>query len=298
MDRLDAMRTFLAVADRRSFAAAARDLRLSPAAATRAVAALEASVGAALLARTTRAVRLTDRGAFYAERCRALLAEHDALTAAMRGEDAAPRGLLSVTAPVVFGRLHVLPVVERLAARHPQMEVRLTLLDRVTHLVEEGFDLAVRIGAPADSALVGLRLAETRRVVVASPGYLAAHGAPETPADLRRHRVVAFEGIGATDEWRFGADGRVAVRVAPWLRVNLAEAALDAAARGAGLTRVLSYQAETRRARGELVEALERFAPPPVPVTLLYPAARRASANVRAFVRAARAQFGLGGAEA
>lgn len=291
MDTLDAMRTFLAVADRRSFAAAARDLRLSAAAVTRAVAMLEDDLGTSLLHRTTRAVRLTERGALYAERCRALLSDHDDLRAAVRGEDAVPRGKLSVTAPVVFGRLHILPLAEALADRYGALDIRLTFLDRVTHLVEEGFDLAVRIGALSDSAMIAVRLTEVRRVVVASPAYLAEHGLPMTPDDLRNHRIVSFDGVGVTDEWRFGTDGKTGVRVAPRLSMNLAEAAIDAAARGGGLTRVLSYQVAEHLAGGSLHIVLEDAEPPPIPVSLVYPASRRASANVQAFVREARQWF-------
>ena len=291
MDTLDAMRTFLAVADRRSFAAAARDLRLSAAAVTRAVAMLEDDLGTSLLHRTTRAVRLTERGALYAERCRALLSDHDDLRAAVRGEDAVPRGRLSVTAPVVFGRLHILPVAEALADRYDTLDIRLTFLDRVTHLVEEGFDLAVRIGTLSDSAMIAVRLSEVRRVVVASPAYLAEHGLPMTPDDLRNHRIVSFDGVGATDEWRFGTDGKTGVRVAPRLSVNMAEAAIDAAARGGGLTRVLSYQVAEHLAGASLQVVLEDAEPPPIPVSLVYPASRRASANVQAFVREARQWF-------
>lgn len=291
MDRLDAMRIFLAVADRQGFAPAARDLRISPVAATRAVARLEADLGTTLLARTTRAVRLTDRGTIFAQRCRALLADHDALTADMRGTEQVPQGLLSVTAPLVFGRLHIQPIAERLLAAHPGLTVRLMLTDRPVHLVDEGFDAAVRIGAPADSAMVGLRLTEVRRIVVASPGYLAVHGSPKVPADLQHHRIVAFDGLEATDDWRFARARPARVRVDPVLRVNLAEAALDAVTRGVGLTRILSYQAEARISAGGLVAVLSGFEPPPVPVTLLYPPARRTSAKVRALVSAARAHF-------
>lgn len=285
------MRTFLAVVDRASFAAAARDLRLSPPAVTRAVAMLERDLGTPLLTRTTRVVRPTERGLVFAERCRALLADLADLRAAVRGEDAVPRGTLSVTAPVVFGRLHILPVAEELAGLHPDLDLRLTFLDRVTHLVEEGFDLAVRIGALPDSALIGVPLTEVRRVIVASPAYLDAQGTPAEPADLRRHRIVSFDGIGGTDEWRLGAEGRTAVRVTPRLRVNLAEAAIDAAERGAGLTRVLSYQVAGHVQAGRLRIVLADTEPPPIPVTLVYPANRRASAGVQAFVRAARARF-------
>ncbi len=291
MDQLDAMRTFLAVVDRGSFAEAARELRLSAPAVTRAVAMLERDLSTALLIRTTRALHLTERGAVYADRCRALLADLDDLHAAVRGEDATPRGSLWVTAPVVFGRLHILPVAEMLAAQHPDFALRLTFLDRVTHLVEEGFDVAVRIGVLADSALVGVRLTEVRHVVVASPDYLAQHGTPAIPADLRRHRIVSFDGVGSTDDWRFGPERGLAVRITPRLRVNLAEAAIDAAARGAGLTRVLSYQVADQLRLGHLRIVLPDAEPPPVPVSLVYPASRRTSANVQAFVRAARDRF-------
>lgn len=291
MDHLDAMRTFLVVADRQSFAAAARALRLSAAAVTRAVAMLEQDLGTGLLQRTTRSVRLTERGAIYADRCRALLADLDDLRAEVRGHDAVPRGLLSVTAPVVFGRLHILPVAEALMARHDGLDIRLTFLDRVTHLVEEGFDVAVRVGVLADSAMIAVRLTEVRRVVVASPAYLATHGTPERPKDLRRHRIVSFDGVGTTDDWRFGAGGSESVRVAPRMRVNLAEAAIDAALHGAGLTRVLSYQVAERVAAGTLRIVLADAEPPPVPVSLVYPASRRVSALVQAFVREAKARL-------
>ena len=292
MDRIDAMRAFLAVADRGSFTQAAHALRLSGAATTRAVAQLESELGVALLMRTTRSVRLTERGAIYADRCRRLLSELEDAAALVRGKDAAPRGSLSITAPVLFGRLHILPIAERLAADHPDLSIRMTFLDRVTHLVEEGFDLAVRIGTPADSALIGVPLAEVRRLTVASPDYLAAHGTPRTPADLRHHRIVAFEGIGATNDWRVGARGETGVHVQPRLSVNSAAAANASAERGHGITRALSYQVDDAIAAGRLARLLEAFEPAAVPVTLLYQASRRGAPNIAAFVAAARAHFG------
>lgn len=288
------MRAFLAVADRESFSAAARSLRLSAAATTRAVAKLEDEVGAALLVRTTRSVRLTEGGARYAERCRHILAELDDLRGLVRGEDTAPRGALAVTAPVLFGRLHVMPVAEALAAAHPELTLRLTFVDRITHLVEEGFDLAVRIGALADSALVAIRVAEVRRVVVASPAYLAARGTPTTPDDLRRHRIVSFDGVDSTAEWRFGPTGRDArqgVTLAPQLTVNCADAAVDAVERGAGIARLLSYQVAAGLAGGRLRKVLVGHEPAPMPVSLVYQASRRPSANIQAFVHEARRYF-------
>lgn len=291
MDRLDAMRTFLAVVDRASFVGAARALRLSPAAVTRAVAMLEADLGLTLLNRTTRAVRLTERGTVYAERCREILASVEAARSQVRGEDAAPRGTLAITAPVLFGRLHIMPIAEALSTAHPDLTLRLTFVDRVTHLVEEGFDLAVRIGDLADSALIAIKVAAVRRIVVASPSYVAKHGTPTTPAELRHHRIVSFEGVGSTDEWRFGEQGRTVVKVAPRLSVNSAEAALDSIERGQGIGRLLSYQVRCALAVGRLERLLQDFASPAIPVSLVYHASRRGSANIQAAVAEARRYF-------
>jgi DNA-binding transcriptional LysR family regulator len=291
MDQIQAMRVFLAVADRSGFAEAARALRLSPAAVTRAVAGLEAELGLALFSRTTRSVRLTERGAIYADRCRRILSEIEDATSAVRGEDAAPRGRLSVTAPVLFGRLHVLPAIERLMAAHPALSVRLALLDRVTHMVEEGFDVAVRIGTLADSALIAVPVTTVRRVLVAAPAYLAEAGVPHAPADLKRHRIIGFEGVGSTNDWRFGPDGRQTVTVAPALSVNSADAAIASAERGHGLTRALSYQVEDSVAAGRLTRLLTELEPPPIPVSLVYQAARRGNPNIAALVAEMRGAF-------
>ncbi len=296
MDKLDALRAFLAVAERASFAAAARGLRWSPAAVTRAVAMVEAELGVTLFHRTTRVVRLTEPGALYAEQCRRILAELEAARSQVRGEDAAPRGTLAITAPVVFGRLHVMPIAEALAAAHPALAIRLTFVDRVTHLVEEGFDIGVRIGALPDSALVAVPLTEVRRVVVASPGYLAARGEPMVPDDLRHHAIIAFDGVEATDVWRFAAAGPLpgagaTVSIAPRLTVNSADAAIAAVLRGQGITRVLSYQVEETVGQARLRALLQAYELPSVPVSLVYQASRRSSANIVAFVREARARF-------
>lgn len=289
MDRLDAMRTFLAVADHGSFIEAARSLRLSSAGVTRAVAQLEGDLGVALLRRTTRTVALTERGAIYADRCRRLLADVDEAATLVRGEDAAPRGMLSVTAPVMFGQLHILPLAEDLAARHPDLTIRLTLVDRVTRLVEEGFDAGIRIGPLPDSALVAVPLTEVRAVTVASPAYLDRHGMPEKPADLRHHASVVFEGVGTTNEWRFAR--AASITLTPRMSVNTAAAAIAAAEHGLGITRVLSYQVRDALATGRLVRVLTDCEPPPVPVTLIYQASQRTSANIRALVRVARDHF-------
>lgn len=288
MDRLDAMRAFLSVADRESFSDAARTLRSSPAAVSRAVAQLESDLGLALFHRTTRSVRLTERGSLYAEQCRRILSDVEHARNLARGEDATPRGQLSITAPALFGRLHILPVVERLMSTCPALTVRLVLLDRVVHLVEEGFDAAVRIGQLPDSALVACPIAKVRQVIIASPGYIDAHGAPRVPGDLRAHRVIGFEGVAATNDWRFGRDGRTSVTVSPRLSLNSAEAAIESTLRGNGITRALSYQVAEALADGRAVRLLSEFEPAETPVSVVYQAARRANPNIQAFVAEAQ----------
>ncbi|MEE2690342.1 MAG: LysR family transcriptional regulator [Pseudomonadota bacterium] len=291
MDRLDAMRIFAAVAESGGFAGAARRLLISPSAATRAVASLEEELGVTLLNRTTRVVRLTERGEIFLDQCRRILEDVAAAERLARGEDGEPRGRLTITAPVCFGRLNVLPVIDRLIAAHVSLSIRMILLDRVVDLIQEGIDIGVRIGPLADSALIATRVGETRRVAVASPAYLQKHGAPEAPADLKSHRIIAFESLEATREWRFGEDGKISVRLDSALAVNTADAAIAAAEAGLGVTRVLCYQAKAALAAGRLRLVLEDFAPAPVPVSLIRPAHRGASPNVNAFVETARAYF-------
>lgn len=285
------LRTFVAVADNASFAEAARRLRVSPTAASRAVAALEQALGTALLRRTTRSVRLTDEGATYLERCRAALTDLDDAALALRGAGALPGGKLAITAPVTFGQIHILPIATSLLRNHPALDVELTLIDRVVRLVDEGIDVAVRVGDLSDSSLHALKIAEVRRVLVASPGYLEAHGMPANVPALHGHSLISFTEIDRAHEWRFGATGKTAVRIEPRLTVNTADAAIAAAIDGAGIARVLSYQALDAVTSGDLVTLLEAFSPPPLPVHLVYLANRRTSVNVRAFVDAARSHF-------
>lgn len=291
VDRLDSMRTFVAVAEAEGFAEAARRLRIAPSTVSRAVAALEEELGITLLSRTTRVVRLTERGAIYLERCRRILEDVEAADRLVRGESAEPRGRLTITAPVCFGRLAVLPVVEQLLRAHPALSVRLTLLDRVVDLVQEGMDVGVRIGPLPDSTLLATKVGLTRRVVVASPSYLESAGSLESPADLGRHRVIVFESIEATRDWRFGAEQATSARVEGTLVVNNVDSAIAAAEAGLGVTRVLCYQAKEAIAAGRLVLALESYATPPMPVNLVRPPHRGESPEVGAFVTAAKAYF-------
>lgn len=288
MDRLDALRTFVAVADRQSFAAAARALRISPTAASRAVAQLEEELGAALLRRTTRSVSLTSEGSAYLARCRQALEELDDAARSVRGETAEPRGTLIVSAPMVFGRMHVLPIVSGLIRAHRRLDVRLMLSDRIVRLVEEGIDVAVRIAELSDSALHAVRVARVRRVLAASPAYLAARGTPGGVADLQAHDLIAFENSMPNGEWRFGPNGRPVIRPKPRLLTTSVEAGIDAAVDGLGITRAFCYQVEHHVRAGRLVYLLEAFEPPPVPVNLVHQANRQGAPNVRALIEAAR----------
>jgi DNA-binding transcriptional LysR family regulator len=290
MDRLDAMRIFVAVAKLESFAEAARQLRLSPSVVTRSIAQIEDQLGLTVLSRTTRSVRLTERGQVYLESCQQILQDIDDAERRARGEDAAPRGELKVAAPTLFGRLHVLPIINKLLDEHRALSVRLTLSDRNAHLVDEGVDVAVRIGELADSSLVAVRLGHVRRVVVASPAYLEKRGVPAKPADLAGHDLIAFDGLEATNEWRFDAPDRL-VRLEPRLIVSSADAAIAAAEAGIGITRTLSYQVKAAVVAGSLVPILQDFEPPRSPVSAIHPVRRIASANVATFVKAARNHF-------
>lgn len=277
------MRVFVQVAETGGFAEAARRLSMSPPAVTRAVAALEEAVGARLLTRTTRRVKLTDIGARYLEDCRRILTDLADADAAAGGSYARPTGLLTVTAPVLFGRIYVLPIMTAYLEQNAAVQGQALFLDRVADLVDEGIDVAVRIGPLADSGLTAIRCGTVRRLVCASPAYLAAHGAPATPADLSSHRVIAVAPLGAS-EWRFGPDRRMSVTVRPRLACNVNEAAISAAIDGWGLTRVLSYQVAEAVRDGKLQVVLEEFEPLPLPIHVVHVEGRGAAAKVRSFV--------------
>jgi DNA-binding transcriptional LysR family regulator len=285
-DRLDALTIFVAVAEHQSFAEAARQLSRSPATVTRAVAALEERLQARLFNRTTRSVALTDAGARYLASCRRLLAAYDELEAENIGERAEPRGWINVTAPVMFGRLHVLPVVRSFLGEHPRVDIRLLLLDRVVSLVDEGLDLGVRIGQLPDSSLRAIRVGQMRRIVCASPQYIARQGVPATPRDLGDHSIVACTAVTPIpDRWTFhDPTGLISVAVKPRLVVNTTAAAVDAALDGLGLTCVRSYQAEPHATAGQLRTVLAEYEPPPAPIHIVHPAGHYLSAKVRLFL--------------
>src|SRR5262249_46493185 len=275
-DRLDALTIFAAVAEQQSFAEAARHLSRSPASVTRAVAALEERLQTRLFNRTTRSVALTDAGARYLESCRRLLATYDELEAVNLGEQAQPRGWVNVTAPTMFGRLHVLSIVHTFLSEHPQVDVRLLLLDRVVSLVDEGLDLGVRIGQLPDSSLRAVRVGQVRRVVCAAPQYIAGRGVPMTPRDLGGHAVVACTTVTPIPaRWSFhGPSGVPSIAVTPRLVVNTTGAAVDAALGGLGLACLQSYQAGPHVAAGRLQTVLAGYEPPPSPIHIVHPEGR------------------------
>jgi DNA-binding transcriptional LysR family regulator len=290
MDRLETMRAFVTVASLGSFTAAARQLRLSPSVVTRSVADLEGRLGLVLLNRTTRSVRLTERGEIFLQSCRHVLEDIEMAERRARGEDAEPRGSLKVAAPILFGRLNVLPIISRVLTRHPGLSIHLTLSDRNVHLADESVDVAVRIGDLADSSMMAIRLGSVSRVLVASPDYLERRGIPGSPSDLSSHDIIAFESLDATNEWRFGPAGTL-VRVEPRLTVNSADAAIAAAEAALGISRTLSYQVMASVLAGRLAPLLVGFTPEQLPVSAIYPARRIASTNLNAFVRNAREYF-------
>ena len=280
-DRFDAMHAFVAVCDAHGFAPAARRLGVAPSIVTRLVAGLEGRLGVRLLQRTTRTVRLTEPGARFLEHARRILAEVDEAEASAQDERAEPRGRLVLTAPLLFGRMHVAPVVSRFLDRYRGATAELTLSDGFSNLVEEGIDLAIRIGDLADSNLVARRLGQTRRLLVASPAYLAEHPPIGAPPELAGHRAIGLRNA-ALRTWSFR--GAAAVEVDAHLVTNSAEAAIDHALAGGGIASALCYQVERAVRDGRLVEVLPAFAPLPVPIQAVFPTARLLSAKVRAFL--------------
>ncbi|MBU6379439.1 MAG: LysR family transcriptional regulator [Gammaproteobacteria bacterium] len=285
-DRLETIALFVAVAEHESFAEAARRQNKTPTVVTRAVAALEDRLKVRLFNRTTRAVSLTEAGAQYLEVCRKILASCEELEALEPGGMDAPRGSLNVTAPAMFGRLHVIPAVSTFLVQYPHVDVRATLLDRVVSLVDEGIDVAVRLGDLPNSSLRAIRAGTVHMGVYAAPSYLAAHGEPATPRDLPEHTLISGSSIVTTPErWSFeGAKGVDDVIVKPRLIVNTTDGAAEAAACGLGLTYLVSYQVEAYIRAGRLQRVLADYEPPPIPIHIVHPAGRYLPSKVRLFI--------------
>ncbi len=279
------MRAFVAVAEEQGFASAARRLAVSPPVVTRAIAALEEHLNVVLLERTTRRVQLTEVGSRYLSDCKRLLGELDDVEASVTGAHAAPRGVLGVTASVMFGRLFVAPLLTEFLVRQPQLSARAVLVDQVVDLMDEGLDVAVRIAKLSDSTLTSVKVGAMRRVVCAAPSYLRKHGTPKTPSDLSELRSFVFSTERSTPNWSFEHRGKaLSLRPRASLLVNSSEVAIDAAVAGAGVTRALSYMVVEHVRAGRLRLVLEDFEAEPIPIHVVYREGRRAPARVRAFV--------------
>lgn len=284
MDRFESMSVFTAVAEAGGFSAASRRLGMPLATVSRKVAELEQRLNVQLMVRSTRKVTITDSGQRFLAACRRILDDLGEAERAAAGEYSAPRGELVLTAPIVFGRLHIVPIVAEFLKAFPEVDVELQLVDRVVDLIEERIDLAFRIGPLPDSSLVATRVGGIGRVVCASPAYLAEHGTPKQPKDLAAHDCVTFAGLGA-GPWLFQIGrSQVAVPVHARLAVTTAEAAVDAAIAGVGITRVLGYQAAPAVASRRLMALLRDFEPEQDPASFVYPAGRLIPLKLRAFL--------------
>ena len=285
VDQIHLMNVFVAVGEEEGFAAAARRLDLSPAAVTRAIAGLEEQLGVKLLLRTTRNVRLTEAGRRYLDDTRNILASIQEANEAAAGVNSAPKGNLSVTASVLFGKTFVMPTIVRFLNEYPDVDVTALFLDRIVNLVDEGIDVAVRIGHLPDSSLKALRVGHVRRVLCASPEYLAKHAVPQHPADLLRHTVIAASGISPRVEWKFGAvDDPTMVRLKPRLTVTSNDAAIEATTNGLGICRLLSYQIADELTAGRLKIILADYEEAPWPVHLVDRESKFGSSKVRNFI--------------
>jgi DNA-binding transcriptional LysR family regulator len=285
MDRLESMTTLIAAVEGGSLSAASRALKMPLATVSRKVSELEAHLKIRLVNRTSRRLTLTDAGRAYVAACKRILENIDEAERAAAGEYAAPRGDLVITAPVAFGRLHVLPLVIGFLKAYPDIDARLVLADRVFNLHEEGVDLAVRIGELPDSNLIATRAGGIRRIVCASPAFCRRHGTPKNPADLSRYSCITFDGLMSQREWKFVVNGKSsAIPIRSRLIVNNAEAAVDAAIASVGITRVLSYQAAAALRAGKLLRVLREFEPAASPVNLVYAGQGRLPIKLRAFI--------------
>lgn len=286
MDRFDAMSVFAAIADAGSLSAAGRRLGVPLATVSRKLADLESHLGTRLITRSTRRLELTDAGRDYLEACRQILEQVDEAERAASGAYAKVRGRLVVAAPIVFGRMHIVPVAATFLGLHPEVDIQLRLGDRNVNLIEEHIDVALRIGTLPDSSLVATSVGEVRRVVCASPDYLDRFGTPDSLEALAAHQCVTFDGLDAASVWSFATvEGpRRQVPVRSRMTVSTADAAIAAATLGLGLTRVLSYQVADALRDGRLVRVLASEEPPPVGVNLLYPGQGRLPMKTRAFI--------------
>ncbi|MCU9948999.1 LysR family transcriptional regulator [Pseudomonas sp. PDM13] len=285
MDRFQEMKVLLAVTEAESFAGGAKLMGMSPPGVTRAIAALEARLGTLLLARSTRSLRLTEAGRRYVEDCRRILLELEEAEELAAGSHVRPRGRLTVTAPVMFGELYLIPLITEYLDAYPEVEINALLVDRVVNMVEEGVDVAVRIGHLREGEHGALQVGQIRPVVCAAPGYLDKVGRPLRPEELQDAPIVMSSASGLLRHWQFeGPDGPFGFTPTPRLLVSSNQAAINAARLGWGYTRVLSYQVAGAVARGELETVLDAFETAALPVHIIQQGGRRESAKVRTFI--------------
>ena len=285
MDRFESMTTLVAAVEAGSLSAAARRLGMPLATVSRKVSELEQLLGTRIVNRSSRQLTLTDAGRSYFVACKRILNQVSEAERAATGEYSSPRGDLTITAPLVFGRLHALPIVAEFLRLYPDIDVRMILSDRVANLFEEQVDAAIRVGELPDSSLVATRIGGIQRVVCASPAYLAAHGTPKQPDELSKFDCVTFEGLSSSGSWNFKSEkGEKSVAVHSRIAVNTAEAAIDAAICGVGITRVLSYQIANAERAGTLVRVLRSFESTPTPVNLVYGGQPPLPLKLRAFI--------------
>lgn len=285
MDRFHSLEVFVKVVELESFAAAARALNMSPPAATRAVSALEDRLGTRLLTRTTRSVRLTESGERFFEDSQRILADMEEAELAAIGTHATPKGLIRITAPVLFGRDFVTPVLNDFLNEYPEVSAETLFVDRVVNMMDEGMHVAIRIGELPDSSLTAIRVGYVRRVLFASPDYLKDFGIPQYPKELKDHRIVQSIPMSSTMDWPFVENGKeFRVGISPQLRMNTNDAVIEAVKRGAGISRLLSYQVLPYFQDGSLKTVLEDFEQDPIPVHVVHQEGRMVSAKIRAFV--------------
>ena len=285
MDRFHLINIFVAVVDTHGFAGAARKLNMSPPAVTRAINELETHLGLRLLTRTTRTVRVTDAGERYVQDCKRILAEMLEADESVSGMHSSPRGRLTITAPVLFGGMYVTPIVTEYLNRYPEVSASCLFLDRVVNLLDEGADVAVRIGELPDSTMQAIRVGQVRRVICASPQYLAEHGIPISPDDLQAHTIISASRVTPNPEWKLVENGVPrSIRLQARMITTTNDSALAAAVGGFGVTRLLSYQVAEYLRAGKLKTVLPDFEPNALPVHVVHREGRQAPQRVRAFL--------------
>ncbi len=292
MDKFETMRVFVAAAECQSFVAASRKLDLSPPAVTRSIAQLEHALGVRLFNRTTRHVRLTDSGVRFFDDTKRILEDLEQAEAAASGSYTTPKGVLSVTAPVLFGQIHIAPILTEYLQQNAEVEVRALFYDRVGNILDEGLDVAIRIGPLKDSNMFATQVGSIQKVVCGSPDYFKKYGTPDTPNDLTDHEIILASTAESSTTWQFkSSGGKVAVKLFPRLHCNQNGAAIEAAKQNFGITRLMSYQVGEEIRAGNLVRILRDYEPDSLPVNIIHLEGRQANAKIRSFIDLAVARL-------